>query len=161
MTQRMEIDSSFAGIFKTISYLFFIAYTWLESKGINAYVFYVLIFFMVLDIATGVWKSNVVKGLENPSSKIAKKGIITKVVMFTIPVVCGLIWGIFDKENALNVVNTMLVALVLAEGFSIIGNSYTIYTREVLTEYDAVTFLFKAVGNAIKALLEKTLKNLE
>lgn len=157
--KNIQIDYSLLGILKAISYAFFCTITWLESKGINSYVFYVLIAFMVLDMILGWIKASVVKELENPSSKKAKKGILTKTIMFVIPAVSGLIWGIFDKENAIKVINVQLTALAIAEGYSNIANAYAIYTKEILSEFDAVTFVFKTTANKIKSLLGKIYKN--
>lgn len=151
--KNYEIDFSLQGIAKAIVYVFACSYTWLDNKGINAYVFYLLIGFMVLDMVLGWIKASVVKQLDNPSSKRAKKGILTKVIMFVIPAVSGLIWGIFDKENALKVINVQLTALAIAEGYSNIANAYIIYTGEELSEFDAVTYVFKTTAKKIKKLL--------
>lgn len=159
--KNAEIDNSWSGIFKAIIYGVMCIYSWLESKGIDAYAVYTLIGFMSLDMILGAIKAKKIDLLPNPSSKEAKKGITTKAIMFIIPVVAGLLWGLFDKTNAVKVANTLLIALSIAEGYSVIGNSYMIVTGKVLSEYDAVTFIFKSLSNAIKILLEKSLKNLQ
>jgi phage-related holin len=151
----MEIDYSKWGYLKPLIYIVVSAYTWVDNVGVNAYVFSVLAVFMVMDMILGVWKASVVKGLNNPTSRRAKKGILTKLIVLVIPVVVGLIWGAFDKENALRIVNVLLGALMVAEGYSNIGNAYSIYTGEVLSEFDAVTFVIKKVSEKIKTLLEK------
>lgn len=153
----LKLDVSFSGIMKALFYAVVCMYSWLESTGINAYVFSVLIGFMTLDMVLGWCKASIVESLESPTSKKAKKGILAKIIMFVIPVVVGLIWGIFDKENALRVVNTQLIALTIAEGYSNIANAYAIYTKEELSEFDAVTFVFKKAGKGIKDLLTKIL----
>jgi len=151
----IKLDTSILGILKSIGYIILGVSTWLSSKGINTYVFYVLIGFMVMDMILGWIKASVVDELENPTSKKAKKGILTKAIMFVIPVVSGLLWGMFDKENAIKVVNVQLMALTAAEGYSNIANAYTIYTGELLEEFDAVTYVFKKTANKIKLLLNK------
>lgn len=161
MKNDLQIDTTMIGIAKAISYFFVCFYTWLHSTGIDAYAFHVLVVFMVLDMILGAWKAKRVKELNNPSSREAKKGIATKLIIFTIPVVSGLIWGLFDKENPIKIVNTLLVALALAEGYSVIGNAYSVYSRKKISEFDAITYIFKSVSNAIKNLLEKTLKNFD
>ncbi|MEQ3501144.1 phage holin family protein [Tenacibaculum sp. SSH1-16] len=156
-----HIDYSTSGIFKAISYVFFCFYTWLNSIGIDAYAFYTLIIFMFLDIITGLLKAKRVPNLKNPSSREGKKGILSKIIMFVIPVICGLMWGLFDKQNALKVVNTLLVALAMAEGYSAIANAGSAYSRKNLVEYDAVTYVFKSISSIIKNLLEKLLNSLK
>ena len=77
--------------------------------------------------------------------------------MFTIPVISGLLWSLFDKTNALKVVNTTLVALAIAEGYSVLANAGSAYSRKNLVEYDAVTYVFKSISTIIKNILEKVL----
>ena len=84
--------------------------------------------------------------------------VLTKLIIFVVPAVAGLIWGAFDKESAFKIVNLLLTALMVAEGYSVIGNAYTIYTGEVLSEFDAITFVFKKTAQKIKLLLEKLMK---
>jgi len=154
----MNTDISVSGILKSLVYLVACSYSWIEDKGINAYVMSVLLLFMFLDIILGWIKSIVIKELENPTSKVAKKGILSKAIMFMIPAISGLIWGAFDTGDAIRVVNLQLTALMIAEGYSNIANSYTIYTGEILTEFDAVTFIFKKTVLKIKDLLNKIYK---
>lgn len=157
--QSLEVDVTPIGIGKAVLYFFAGVYTWVESHGIDAYAFHLLIGFMVLDMILGWVKSSVVKELENPTSKKAKKGILTKCVMFVIPVVSGLIWGIFDKDNAIKVINVQLTGLAIAEGYSNIANAYMIYTGEVLSEFDAVTFVIKKTAEKIRSLLDAVYKD--
>ena len=157
----MKIDTSLKGILKSAFYAVVCTYSWLDERGINAYALTVLLLFMALDMVFGVVKAKRVAILENPSSKEAKKGIATKLVMFVIPVVVGLIWGLFDEHNALKIVNMLVVALAVAEGYSVIGNAGAIYSGKNITEFDAVTYVFKAVGVLIRNLLEKLLSRLK
>ncbi len=152
----MEIDKSIIGILKSIFYLIASGYVWIESVGLNAYVLAVLLIFMASDMILGWIKATVVFELENPTSKKAKKGILAKIVMFAIPVVVGLIWKAFDSsDNVFVIVNTLLTGLMIAEGYSVIANAGTIYSGEPITEFDAVTYVFKKTGEKIKTLLEK------
>lgn len=157
----IKIDKSWTGFFKSLLYGFMCVYSWLESQGIDAYAVFVLMGLMSLDMLLGVVKARKLKELENPSSKEAKKGITTKVIMLILPVVAGLLWGLIDKSNAVKISNLLLVALALAEGYSVVGNSYSVLTGKVVSEYDAVTFIFKSVSNGIRLMLEKLLKNLQ
>ena len=154
-TAMLKTDTSFLGMLKSVVYVFPVVYGWLSEKGIDPYVFYALLGLQMLDMFLGWGKSSVVKTLENPTSKKAKKGILAKIVMFVIPVVAGVVWGVFDKENALKVVNTLLAALVVAEGYSCVANSYSIYTGEELAEFDAVTYVIKKLAERIRNLLTK------
>lgn len=154
----IKMDTSIWGWLKTIGYGIACVYSWLDTTGINAYVFTTLLVCMILDMILGVQKAKVVNALESPTSKKAKKGIISKAIMFVIPAVVGLVWGIFDKENALRVVNTLLTALAIAEAYSNVANAYIIYTGELLSEFDAVSYVIKKSARKIKALLEKFLE---
>lgn len=154
----MQVDTSLKGMAKAFMYVVACLYTWIDAHGINAYVFTALFFLMALDIVLGVIKSKVVSTLPNPSSRKAKKGILTKLIMLVIPAVTGIVWGAFHAENALKIVNLLLTALMVAEGYSNIANAYAIYSGEELEEYDAVSFVFKKAGQKIKELLEALLK---
>lgn len=154
-TAILKADTSMLGLFKSIIYVFAFVYGWLNDQGIDAYVLFALLFLQTLDMFLGWGKSSVVKALENPTSKKAKKGILAKIVMFVIPVVAGVVWGVFDKENALKVVNSLTAALVIAEGYSCVANGYSIYTGEELSEFDAVTYVIKKLAEKIRNLLTK------
>jgi len=155
-----NIDWSIKGIFSISAYIAGASYVWFNYIGIDTYVMFTLLFFMILDMILGWIKAATVKGLDAPSSKIAKKGILTKLIMFVIPVVSGLIWGLVDRGNAMRVVNVLLTALTIAEGYSNIGNAYTIYTGEVLSEFDAFTLIIKKLSEKIKKLLESLLNTI-
>lgn len=154
----MKIDTSIKGIFQALVYAVGCVYAWLDTNGINTYVFTVLFGFMGLDIFLGWIKASVVKGLPNPTSKIAKKGILVKILLLLVPAIVGLVYGAFNVENAFKAVNMFLIALMIAEAYSNIANIYMIYTGEVLSEFDAVTFVIKKAGNKLKKLIEAILK---
>ena len=80
----MKIDVSEWGYLKPLVYVVVGIYTWIESVGINTYIFTVLFAFMLLDMLLGWIKATVVEGLENPSSKKAKKGILTKIILLQV-----------------------------------------------------------------------------
>lgn len=154
----MKIDYSIKGWLESITYGFVAAYSWIGSTGINARIFTILATLMLLDTFLGVWKSIAVPEL-TPTSKKAKVGGLTKILIFVIPAVFGLVWGLFDPEGAFKIVNTQLSILAVAEGFSCVGNAGAIYTREVITEFDAVTYFFKKSSDKLKNLLKKLLSN--
>lgn len=151
----MKIDNSAKGWFEVLTYIIATSYAWLNGKGIDAYVVSVLLGFMILDMILGVWKSIVVSTLENPTSRKAKRGILAKVMMLTIPIICGLIWGAFDARDGIRITNMMLTALMIAEGYSNIANAYSIYARKEIEEFDAVTFVFKKTAEKLKNFLEQ------
>ncbi len=152
----MRIDTSTKGILGSLVYFIAGIFTWLEDTGLNTYVITGLAVFMALDMFLGWVKASVVDTIENPTSKKAKKGILVKSVIFAIPIVVGVIWGaLADKESAMKVVNVQLTALLIAEGYSIVGNAYSIYTGEELSEFDAITFLLKKTAGKIKLVLEQ------
>lgn len=152
----MKVDTTERGLIGVAIYVVSSTYTWLESTGLNAYVLTVLAVFMFMDMLLGWVKAGRVASLPNPTSKKAKKGILAKAVMFVIPVVVGLIWGALgDKDTAMRVVNVQLTGLMIAEGYSSIGNAYAIYTGEELSEFDAITYLFKKTAEKIRFVLDK------
>lgn len=152
---KMKIDYSFKGIMESISYVIVGAYTWIDSTGISARIFTILSILLILDTILGVWKAIVVPTLSNPTSKKAKVGGLAKLIILIIPTVFGLTWGVFHPEGAFKIVNTQLAILAVAEAFSCLGNAGAIYTREEITEFDAITYVFKKSTDFFKKKLEK------
>lgn len=157
---KMNLDLSVKGFLKSLVYVACAAYTWVNSIGIDAYLIVALAVAMGLDMLLGWIKAAKVDSLTNPTSRRAIHGILSKSVIFAIPVVVGLVWGAIDSsETAMKVVNVQLMGILIAEAYSVIGNVYAIYTGESLSEFDAFTYLIKATGKGIRKLLEKMISN--
>ncbi len=154
----MKISYDIKHLFQSLVYVFAGIYAWIDSTGLNPKIVTVLAILMALDMFLGIWKASALSHLDNPTSKKAKKGIFVKLVIFVIPAVSGLIWGALgDAETAMRVVNVQLAGLMVAEGYSNIGNAYAIYTGEEISEFDAFTFIFKKTAENIRQLLNKIL----
>lgn len=153
----MKIDTSSRGILGFLAYAAIGTYEWINAQGFDAYVVTSLAVLMVLDMCL-VWvKFSIHKDLPNPSSKEAKLGVLKKTLILLLPLLIGVAYRIVthDISVSIKIINVALSALALAEIYSNIGHIYTIYTGEILSEFDAITFFIKKIGQIIKGLLEK------
>lgn len=115
---------------------------------INTEAFFLFALLLLIDYVTGVWKASCL-GHSITSNKM-KYGILSKLSLLLIPVVLA----IGAKAVGADFKAVLLVGiniLVLSETYSIIGNIYSIRTKDELPEYDAVAML----GNKIRAVLIK------
>ncbi|MDM5264667.1 phage holin family protein [Sulfurovum sp. XTW-4] len=118
----------------------------LSYLGLNKEAFTIFGYLLLIDYITGVLKAKTLN--ECITSNKMKYGVISKFSLVLIPLVLALaaksLHG--DAENMLYVGMNILI---LSETYSIIGNIYTIRTREKLPEWDAVA----ALGHKIRSVL--------
>lgn len=124
--------------------------------GIKADVLGIYALLLILDFITGVVKAWRVPSMSVKSS-IAISGLIAKLIMIMIPVVLGLLLRVVNKNES-GLIDAVVGILCLAEGYSILGNIYSIRTREKHEEWDAVSGIImlikKRIRKAIQAGLE-------
>lgn len=127
------------------------------ANGINTQFIYILSILMGLDFAMGVARAALLPQLDNPSSQKATLGLIKKALVLVIIGVIALVFKVLSETAMPYLVNTLIAIFVVAEGYSVIGNIYMIYTGEVLSEFDAVTAIIKGVGSKLETLVKKML----
>lgn len=120
----------------------------LTYLGLDKEVFAALGWLLFIDYFTGVWKAKTL-GHCITSNKM-KYGVVSKFSLMLIPFVFALAAKAMDT-NAGNVLFIGMNILVLSEVYSIIGNVYSIRTKEELPEWDAVA----ALGHKIRKILIK------
>lgn len=132
---KLILNGGMVAIASTLSYL-----------GLNKEAFTIFGYLLLIDYITGVLKAKTLG--ECITSNKMKYGVISKFSLVLIPLVLALaaksLHG--DAENMLYVGMNILI---LSETYSIIGNIYTIRTREKLPEWDAVA----ALGHKIRSVL--------
>ncbi len=125
--------------------------------GVNQEVFTILSILMILDIISGLAKAIIVKKHKPTSSRFVV-GIISKLLVLTIPMVLGLsskwILGI-DMRWFINIILSMLV---LAETYSVLQNIISVRQRKEIQEYDALTGVLNFILAQVKNTIENTLK---
>jgi len=120
----------------------------LTYLGLDAEVFSAFGYLLFFDYVTGVLKAKTL-GHKITSNKM-KYGVVSKFSLLLIPVALA----IAAKGTSINAQNVLYVGmniLILSELYSIIGNIYSIRTKEELPEWDAVA----ALGYKIRELLIK------
>lgn len=103
---------------------------------------------LFIDYITGIWKARTLG--EKITSNKMKYGIISKFILIFIPIVFAIGTKALHQQGD-SVLFVGLNILVLSEVYSILGNIYTVRTKEELPEVDAVA----AIGQAIRKKLTK------
>lgn len=146
----MNVDTSPFGIIKALSYGILapiFAYT-----GLSAELVIVLMVLIALDCFTAMIREFF---LHNLNSRTLGIGIISKVILMIVPFVLVLVGkGVYIDMTPIATLS--LSVLVLAEGYSIIGNIMQIRGNDkTITEQDAITFILRKAQEIIRDMLEK------
>lgn len=118
----------------------------LTYLGLNGESFFLFSVLLVIDYMTGVAKAYRL-GHCITSNKM-KYGVLSKLSLLLIPIVLA----IGAKAVGADFKTVLMVGiniLVLSEIYSIIGNIYSIRTKDELPEYDVVAMLGKRIRNVL------------
>lgn len=118
----------------------------LTYLGLNGEAFFLFSMLLIIDYMTGVAKAYRL-GHCITSNKM-KYGVLSKLSLLLIPVVLA----IGAKAVGADFKTVLMVGiniLVLSEIYSIIGNIYSIRTKDELPEYDVVAMLGKRIRNVL------------
>jgi len=119
---------------------------WLTWAGVDVEVFSVFSVLLMFDYVTGVGKAHRL-GHSITSNKM-KYGVISKISLIIIPLTLAIAAkGV--KMDAENILFVSMNILILSEVYSIIGNTYSIRTKEELPEYDVLASLGRKIRNAL------------
>lgn len=116
--------------------------------GLDGEAFLLFSILLFIDYVTGVMKARALN--HSITSNKMKYGIISKFSLMFIPIVLAIGAKALDADFS-SVLLVGINILVLSEVYSIIGNIYTVRTKEELPEYDAVA----AIGKKIRTTLIK------
>lgn len=134
---KLILNAATIGLATVLSYL-----------GLDQEVFTIFGYLLLIDYVSGMMKAKAI-GQDITSSRM-KYGIASKMSLMLIPLVLALTAKAVHGD-ADNVLYVGMNILVLSEAYSIIGNIYTIRTKETLPEWDAVA----ALGHKIRSILIK------
>ena len=154
MHSTIKIDMSISGLVKLIPYTLGTVIFWLTDHGVNIKFLGIFLALWALDIISGVAKSVIVKDLKNPTSRTGIQRVASKFVMLMFPIVAASIYSLFT-EDGVKMLNWGLMILALHEGYSVLGNFYSIRTGKNLTEFDAVSYAIKLVADWIRHKVER------
>lgn len=97
---------------------------------------------LIIDYLTGVMKAKVV-GISITSNKM-KYGVISKLSLLLIPITIAIGAKAVGADSH-HILLAGMYILIFSEVYSIIGNIYSIRTKEELPEYDAVSVIGKKI----------------
>jgi uncharacterized membrane protein YfcA len=118
----------------------------LTYADIDKDVFKLYTLFLFIDVATGLYKAYRLK-ITIESSKMIER-ISAKVITLFIPVLVGVAVKMMEGDWHFFYTYVMNL-LIVAEVYSIIGNSYSGATKQDIPEWDAVTDITKFIRNLI------------
>jgi len=145
----MEQSLTLKMMYMNLLYLPFIAL--MQYLKLDTEVLAIFSGLLIIDIITG-WFKVISLGMKPRSWRLAN-GIISKVVLITIPLVMAL------GAKAVHVDITWLFyvvvdALILSEVYSILGNIYTINTKKHVEEFDVLSKILKLIRNTLNKILK-------
>lgn len=97
---------------------------------------------LIIDYLTGVMKAKVL-GISITSNKM-KYGVISKLSLLLIPITIAIGAKAVGADSH-HILLAGMYILIFSEVYSIIGNIYSIRTKEELPEYDAVSVIGKKI----------------
>lgn len=114
--------------------------------GINGEAYFLLALLLLIDYVTGIAKARMMGHCI--TSNRMKYGIISKMSLMIVPIILA----IGAKAVGADFATVLLVGiniLVLSEVYSIIGNIYSMRTKEELPEYDVVAMIGHKIRNVL------------
>lgn len=148
MEKKWRIDKMSEPVSTTIIYKVFftsimayIAYV-LTYVNLNAEVYSIFAILMIIDILTGLMKSIILERKITPGR--LTNGLISKMSILILPIVLAM-GAKAVGEDATRFVVWGMNLLILSEVYSVMGNVYTIRTKEFLPEWDAIALIAKGI----------------
>lgn len=123
--------------------------TFLTYLGLNKEAFTLFAALLLIDYVTGVGKAGIIG--QSITSNRMKYGIASKMVLLFIPIVLAIGAKIINQPSD-SILFIGVNILVLSEVYSIIGNIYSMRTKEELPEIDAVAAIGRFIRDKLIAL---------
>lgn len=112
----------------------------------------ILFILMIIDIVSGVAASYVIRGKHSIKSHLFSTGIVSKVILLTMPLVLALV----AKGVGIDIVgfaSNVLSLFILSEGYSIVGNYISIRRKEYIEEFDAIGFILSGIQKTLLKII--------
>jgi hypothetical protein len=156
--QHCTLDMTDSGLIKSYFYVVasFIA-GYLGMSGFSTHLVYLLAFTMTID-TLAAWLMWIRVNPQNLTSSAAKEGIFKKIVMF----LAILILIVAFKTVGVNpgpMLNVVFTVLILAECFSALNNLHNAVRKQIVQEFDTVSYLIKWTKERVYSMLKDVLKN--
>lgn len=137
--------------FTILKNLIYVPLLWV---GLPPETYGILFILMVIDTATGVTASYVIRGKHSIKSHLFAAGITSKLIILTVPFILALTAkGIGMDMTAF--VRHSLSLFILSETYSIIGNYLSIKRKEYVAEFDAISFVLEKIRQGLLAVIQK------
>jgi uncharacterized membrane protein YbhN (UPF0104 family) len=94
------------------------------------------------------------------TSRRMRLGVMSKAVIITAPITISLV-GLGIGIDMSFIAQSVVTALILSEGYSIIGNLYTARTGVVTTEFDAIAYILLNIKKILLNVMSDSDKDKE
>lgn len=112
----------------------------------------VLAALLVADLITGIVRAGLVDGWRSIQSNKMQRGIMAKMFILLVPIILSLSGKAIGIDIGV-IAQACINVLVLSEGYSIVGNIYSIRTGNERVEFDAISYVLKQVQGFLKNLI--------
>ena len=156
--QNCTLDMTDGGLVKSYFYVVasFIA-GYLGMSGFSTHLVYLLAFAMTID-TLAAWLMWARIDPQNLTSSAAKEGIFKKIVMFLAIVILIIAFKTVGV-NPGPMLNVVFTVLILAECFSTLNNLHNAVRKQIVQEFDTVSYLIKWTKERVYSMLKDVLKN--
>ena len=152
LKSSMIVETSTAMTIKMfiVTILYIPMVTLLNYLDLDHEAIFILSALLVVDTVTGVMK--VVAMKDKPTSTRLANGIISKGLLFLVPLIVALMAKGLDLDLVI-FVKSVVSLLIISESYSVLGNIYTVIYKKKVEEFDVMSIILKK----IRALLNKIL----
>lgn len=138
-------------------HLGYIGFALLGAVGLPHESYIILAVLMLVDTLFGVVRVGVVHGGRHIKSYRLTAGILSKLAVLLVPLIIA--WAGRGAGIPLTFMATATISvLILAELYSIIGSVYSIWIKEDVQEFDAISFVLRKVQISIEKLLKERIE---
>ena len=124
----------------------------ISALGLDLTKLYILSFLMFLDLFSGMVKAH--RNNVAITSRRLSAGVLSKLMVLLVPLTVALIAKGIEIDLRW-LVSFSVSLLIVAEGYSVIGNIYSVRTGEAVTEIDAISVILKKLRKIIENLLSE------
>lgn len=123
--------------------------------GIKHEMMGILATLLIIDTVTGILKSARINGVKSITSTSLTAGIISKMLLFLVPVIVALALKSFNVADSTVVLQASIGVLCMSEAYSSISNIQSYRTGEAVDEVDALAIILKWMKKLLLTLINK------
>lgn len=123
--------------------------------GIKHEMMGILATLLIFDTITGILKSGRIYGVKSITSGSLTAGIISKMLMFLVPVIVALAMKSVGMDDGTVILQASIGVLCMSEAYSALSNIQSYRTGIIIDEIDALAIILKWVKKILTMLLDR------